>query len=404
MNRPYKPIEVVPPGSAVVLVQRATPGSSIPFRVATEPPTTESSVAPSSPAPNLIPPDQAPEENQSDAPQPAATIPPESQPAAPTPVITPAPPSEALSRKQQRSQLLQRKLSELVQRDIPAKQAKQKENLANYASQNQYDVARQVAQSSTVQAEIMASSNQGVLVGLTSNLNTLFSTQNPLGVAASTLGAIVGQSASVRGAEGGGSTRAYQPAGYGSDTEIYPAGVTTAASRAYYKNWSTQLPVRLGNGNISLIFPLPVLAPITSNFGWRVHPITGDQRFHAGTDLAAPLGTPVVAVYTGRVEVADVQSGYGLAITLSHNKGTQQTLYAHLSEILVKPGDWVEQGTVIGRVGSTGNSTGPHLHFEFWQLTPEGWIVLDPGPQLEYALAQLEKAIQAAQTANQPSS
>ncbi len=146
---------------------------------------------------------------------------------------------------------------------------------------------------------------------------------------------------------------------------------------------------------ISFIFPLAVPAAITSSFGWRVHPITGDRRFHSGTDLGAPMGTPVIAAAAGKVALSDWLNGYGLAIILSHNKDTQETLYGHLSEVFVKPGQWVDKGTVIGRVGSTGLSTGPHLHFELRQLTPEGWQAIDPGMQLEYALAQLVKAIQA---------
>ncbi|MEP0865045.1 peptidoglycan DD-metalloendopeptidase family protein [Funiculus sociatus GB2-A5] len=152
----------------------------------------------------------------------------------------------------------------------------------------------------------------------------------------------------------------------------------------------------LSNGNTSLIFPLAVPAPITSLFGWRVHPISGSRRFHAGTDLGAPMGTPVLAAYAGRVAIADWMGGYGQAIVLQHNE-TQETLYAHLSEILVQPGQVIEQGTVIGRVGSTGNSTGPHLHFEVRQLTESGWMAMNSGAQLEYGLAQLIKALQVAQ-------
>lgn len=151
-----------------------------------------------------------------------------------------------------------------------------------------------------------------------------------------------------------------------------------------------------GSAIKGLMFPLTIPAPITSLFGWRIHPITGNQRFHAGTDLGAPLGTPVLAAYPGSVEVADYMGGYGLTVVLNHNKSTQQTLYGHLSEIFVEPGEWVGQGTVIGRVGSTGNSTGPHLHFETRQLTSEGWVAADPGVQLESAFAQLVKALQTA--------
>jgi murein DD-endopeptidase MepM/ murein hydrolase activator NlpD len=144
------------------------------------------------------------------------------------------------------------------------------------------------------------------------------------------------------------------------------------------------------------MFPLTIPAPITSLFGWRIHPITGNLRFHSGTDLGAPLGTPVLAAYPGTVEIADYMGGYGLTVILNHNKSTLQTLYGHLSEIFVEPGESVEQGTVIGRVGSTGNSTGPHLHFETRQLTPEGWVATNPSIQLEYAFAHLVKALQTA--------
>ena len=105
----------------------------------------------------------------------------------------------------------------------------------------------------------------------------------------------------------------------------------------------------------------------------------------------------MLAAYAGQVALADFLGGYGLAIALNHNKNTQQSLYGHLSEIFVKQGEVVKQGDVIGRVGSTGNSTGPHLHFEFRQLTPEGWVALDAGDQLEYALASLVKALDISQ-------
>jgi murein DD-endopeptidase MepM/ murein hydrolase activator NlpD len=170
-------------------------------------------------------------------------------------------------------------------------------------------------------------------------------------------------------------------------------GVGTTPSLKDFYQRTLRPPGRLGNGNIQLIFPLSIPAPITSLFGWRVHPLSGDARFHSGTDLGAPLGTPVLAAYAGQVALADFLGGYGLAVALNHNKGSQQTLYGHLSEIFVKPGEWVKQGSVIGRVGSTGNSTGPHLHFEFRELTPEGWVALDSGAQLEYSLAQLMKLI-----------
>ncbi len=180
-------------------------------------------------------------------------------------------------------------------------------------------------------------------------------------------------------------------------------GRTTPSARDYY--FRTVRPIgRIGNNNIRLIFPLAIPAPITSMFGWRTHPISGEQRFHSGTDLGAPIGTPVLAAYAGRVALADFLGGYGLTVLLEHNKGNQQTLYGHMSELFVKPGEWVNQGVVIGRVGDTGLSTGPHLHFEFHQKTSEGWVALDAGSELEYALAQLMKAMGVAQLPPAPES
>lgn len=171
-------------------------------------------------------------------------------------------------------------------------------------------------------------------------------------------------------------------------------------SLAYYN--LTRRPFgRLKMGRASFMFPLSIPTEITSIFGWRIHPISGDQRFHSGTDLGAPEGTPVLAAVSGQVVTADLLGGYGLTVILQHEKGTQESLYAHMSQIFVKPGDKVEQGNVIGRVGNTGNSTGPHLHFEWRHLTPQGWVAVDAGPHLQYSLAQFTKALQLAQSVPQ---
>ncbi|MGB3757531.1 MAG: M23 family metallopeptidase [Rivularia sp. (in: cyanobacteria)] len=152
-----------------------------------------------------------------------------------------------------------------------------------------------------------------------------------------------------------------------------------------------------------LAFPLSVPSAISSVFGWRQHPLTGSQRFHSGMDLAAAEGTPVLAAYSGQVEISDWVGGYGLTVVLNHNSA-QQTLYGHMSETFVRPGQWVERGTVIGRVGSTGNSTGPHLHFETRQLTPNGWVATNPGAQLQQALNQFLQSIRTAQVVEDPGS
>ncbi|HMS26359.1 MAG TPA: M23 family metallopeptidase [Burkholderiaceae bacterium] len=103
---------------------------------------------------------------------------------------------------------------------------------------------------------------------------------------------------------------------------------------------------------------------VSSGFGIRVHPISRDKRAHKGIDYAAPTGTPVRTVGDGTVAFAGVQRGYGNVIEVAH-RDNKTTVFAHLSRIDVKKGQKVEQGAVIGAVGSTGFSTGPHLHFEF---------------------------------------
>jgi murein DD-endopeptidase MepM/ murein hydrolase activator NlpD len=103
---------------------------------------------------------------------------------------------------------------------------------------------------------------------------------------------------------------------------------------------------------------------VTSGFGGRVHPIARQWRLHKGVDYAAPTGTPVRTVGDGVVEFAGTQRGYGNVIEIKHRDG-KSTLFAHLSKIGVTQGQKVEQGDVIGAVGTTGYSTGPHLHFEF---------------------------------------
>ncbi|BAU15961.1 putative peptidase M23B (plasmid) [Leptolyngbya sp. NIES-3755] len=162
--------------------------------------------------------------------------------------------------------------------------------------------------------------------------------------------------------------------------------------------------IQSGDRASTLVFPLSIPAPITSLFGWRMHPIMKTLRFHSGTDIGAELGTPVVAAMTGQVTIADFVGGYGFSVGLQHQNATQETFYAHLSEIFVKPGQTVKQGEVIGRVGQTGTATGPNLHFEMRQMTATGWENVDPGVQLETAMAQLVKTLQTAQSSTRPQS
>jgi murein DD-endopeptidase MepM/ murein hydrolase activator NlpD len=145
----------------------------------------------------------------------------------------------------------------------------------------------------------------------------------------------------------------------------------------------------LGN-NDKMLYPLPYPAAVTSGFGWRVHPITGKSTFHQGIDLGAAEGTPVYAVYNGTIEVADWMGGLGKAVVISHGYGSE-TRYGHLSQILVQPGQVVKQGTVIGLVGSTGMSTGAHLHFELWQRNTGEWNITDATNAIAIAMDSLQR-------------
>lgn len=107
----------------------------------------------------------------------------------------------------------------------------------------------------------------------------------------------------------------------------------------------------------------PTSGVITSPFGWRIHPITGASRFHSGIDIADDYYTPVVASAPGVVTHAGWIDGYGNAVIIEH-EGGWSTLYGHFAEIHVMAGQTVSAGHLIGGQGSTGNSTGPHCHFE----------------------------------------
>jgi murein DD-endopeptidase MepM/ murein hydrolase activator NlpD len=116
-------------------------------------------------------------------------------------------------------------------------------------------------------------------------------------------------------------------------------------------------------GDGSQAVRMPVQGRVTSGFGNRFHPILGYERFHDGVDLAAREGTPIVAAADGRVVSAGWSGGYGRAVEIAHSGGLE-TRYGHMSRIAAYAGELVHRGEVIGYVGSTGLSTGPHLHFE----------------------------------------
>jgi murein DD-endopeptidase MepM/ murein hydrolase activator NlpD len=123
---------------------------------------------------------------------------------------------------------------------------------------------------------------------------------------------------------------------------------------------------------------LPVSAPVSSAFGMRRDPVTHHMRLHRGLDLAAPAGVKVAAPWSGRVVSAGFEAGYGNCVIVKHPEGFQ-TRYAHLGSVAVRAGDTVAVGQALGVVGSTGRSTGAHLHFEVirngTQVDPRGVLM-----------------------------
>ena len=134
------------------------------------------------------------------------------------------------------------------------------------------------------------------------------------------------------------------------------------------------------------ICPLKSYTRISSEYGWRKNPVSGVNKLHAGIDFAAPAGTPIYAAASGYVQVAGWSSGgYGNYVIIYHGKMTDgnaySTLYGHMRSVATSAGKYVNQGDLIGYVGSTGNSTGNHLHLEVWKggskanaVNPRGYI------------------------------
>ena len=129
-------------------------------------------------------------------------------------------------------------------------------------------------------------------------------------------------------------------------------------------SYATAAPAAVGGGSGAMLWPMA--GPVTSEFGWRVHPITGTQKFHSGVDIGGDYGQPIAAAQGGTVEYAGWISGYGNAVIISHGGGISP-LYGHCQSLAVGVGQQVSQGETIAYCGSTGNSTGPHCHFEVRQ-------------------------------------
>mgnify|MGYP004480443553 FL=1 len=126
------------------------------------------------------------------------------------------------------------------------------------------------------------------------------------------------------------------------------------------------------------IFPAPSYTRLSSPFGWRTHPLSGKSKFHKGVDLSAPGGSPILAAAPGKViRAGNTNNGYGNHVLIDHGGGVV-TLYGHASKLLVSKGQTVVAGQQIAKVGSTGQSTGNHLHFEV-QLKGK---VVNPAPYI----------------------
>ena len=111
------------------------------------------------------------------------------------------------------------------------------------------------------------------------------------------------------------------------------------------------------------MWPVPASSRITSQYGYRIHPVYKTKKFHSGIDIGAPYGVDILAAADGTVTLATTNGGYGKCVIINHGSGIT-TLYGHNSTLLVSVGNKVTKGQVIAKAGSTGVPTGPHLHFE----------------------------------------
>jgi len=144
-----------------------------------------------------------------------------------------------------------------------------------------------------------------------------------------------------------------------------------------------------------MLAAIPAIQPVSnedltrmaSGFGYRIDPVYKTPKFHAGMDFTAPVGTPIYATGDGRVVRSGVETGYGKAVRIDHGYG-YSTLYAHMSNIIAKPGQKVKRGDIIGYVGNTGKSVGPHLHYEVHKdgvpINPVNFYYNDLSPE-EYS-------------------
>lgn len=175
--------------------------------------------------------------------------------------------------------------------------------------------------------------------------------------------------------------------------QLSQALTSTEVDAAAKVDWLTAIESRLSDQRIRNNM-VPTQEPVEgvaigSRFGWRIDPLTGRQAFHSGLDFPAWVGTPILAAAGGVVVTAETHPAYGRMVEIEHANGSISR-YAHASSLLVKVGDLVRRGQEIARVGTTGRSTGPHLHFEVLvdgvQQNPQ--VFLDAGRSVKVAHAQ----------------
>ena len=194
--------------------------------------------------------------------------------------------------------------------------------------------------------------------------------------------------ASLQQALAAGTTSPTTPITLGQMLQVYGTGLATTAPSPLAaptagvvppgRAAEAVAPTTTSGGTLGIgALARPLDVPVNSDYGPRTHPIHGDVRQHHGVDMAAPTGTPIRSFADGTVTFAGPRGGYGNVVIVQHADG-YETRYAHQSAIDVAVGQRIRAGEVVGRVGSTGQSTGPHLHFE---LRHHGES-MDPAPYL----------------------
>ena len=179
-----------------------------------------------------------------------------------------------------------------------------------------------------------------------------------------------------------------RPAQVPAETPV--ADVVLASATPAQLSQEAAWPLRPGE-TLRLVYPLAIQAEEVDPYGWRYSERRQAWRMHAGQDLVAPEGTPVLAMLPGHVVLVEELDGYGLTVVLDHGRGWQ-TLYAHLLSASVQPGDFLPAATSLGQVGQSGRTSGPHLHVELRRRDGDRMLALDPTPLMDQATRLLQVA------------